>query len=583
MDDIEDILPGARASKDLPPSQVAGEVLPKKTSNRQVRARKSAVGYDIPGAQTIYVKTYGCSHNFSDGEYMAGQLVAAGYGVTEDFDKADAYVLNSCTVKNPSEQHFHTLISGAKKTGKPVIVAGCVPQGDQKNSAWDDLSVIGVQQINRVVEVVQEALRGNKVHLFNRTKKNRPGLDLPKVRRNRWIEIIPINVGCLNQCTYCKTKHARGNLGSWSVEEICGRVRQVVSEGVKEIRITSEDTGAYGRDIGTNIGELLHALAAEVPDGMMLRVGMTNPPYMLEHLDAICDFLNLPNVYSYLHIPVQAASNRVLEAMQREYTIQEFKYIVDKLREKVPGINIATDVICGFPGETDEDFQETVDLCEQMKFPFLNISQFYARQGTPAASMKPLNSKVIKERSRKITQIFESYKDSYQHLVGTTQRVYITEMANDGHHLVGHTKCYTQVLIDPEEAEMGTDVYVEVTEASKWHVRGRVTSDYRRGPEQPPPLVSVPKPEPAAAGGCCGDQSGGDICCSTTQGSAEAAGGGGGCCSAESAAVAGCCSKRSSTETPSKSSVEFSLKSTLVVLGLSTVVLVAISAFRRPR
>ena len=126
--------------------------------------------------------------------------------------------------------------------------------------------------------------------------ENIKGLDLPKIRRNPWIEIIPINVGCLNQCTYCKTKHARGQLASWSIEEIANRIQTVIKEGVKEIRLTSEDTGAYGRDIGTNIGnvflslfvtinykiaELLKHLVTLIPDGVMLRVGMTNPPYIL--------------------------------------------------------------------------------------------------------------------------------------------------------------------------------------------------------------------------------------------------------------------------------------------------------------
>uniref|UniRef100_A0A7S1NLL5 Threonylcarbamoyladenosine tRNA methylthiotransferase n=1 Tax=Eutreptiella gymnastica TaxID=73025 RepID=A0A7S1NLL5_9EUGL len=572
MDDIEDLLGQSRSSE---PRDTNGEVLIKRTSNRQARARKTAVGYDIPGAQTIYVKTYGCGHNFSDGEYMAGQLVAHGYGITEDFDAADAYLLNSCTVKNPSEAHFHTLVASAKQTGKPVIVAGCVPQGDQKNSAWDDLSVIGVQQINRVVEVVQEALRGNQVHLFQRTKKNRPGLDLPKVRRNRWIEIIPINVGCLNQCTYCKTKHARGNLSSWPIDEICARVKQVVSEGVKEIRLTSEDTGAYGRDIGTNIGELLKAVVTHIPDGVMLRLGMTNPPYMLEHLDVICDTLNHPNVYSYLHIPVQAGSNRVLGIMQREYTVQEFKYIVQKLRERVPGVNIATDIICGFPGETEEDFKETAQLCEEMEFPFLNISQFYARQGTPAASMKPLDSKVIKARSRKITQIFEAQATcatKHQRLVGTTQRVYITEMANDGHHLVGHTKCYTQVLIPPDEAEIGMDVKVQIAESSKWSVKGKVVDD-GAGPKQAPklpPLVSL-VPEHAGEAAPTGDNGG--SCCTGT-------GAHGSCCGAAGPTTGGTCCGGGDT---SPNSLEPNFKNALVVLGLSALVLLGISAWRRSR
>ena len=165
---------------------------------------------------------------------------------------------------------------------------------------------------------------------------------------------------------------------------------------MKEIRLTSEDVGAYGRDIGTSIAQLLEAVAAQVPDGVMLRVGMTNPPYMLEHLDVICDVLSRPNVYAYLHIPVQSGSNRVLDAMRREYTVQEFTYIVKTLRKRVPGINIATDVICGFPGETEAEFEETLALCEALRFPFLNISQFYARPGTPAAALKPLPSKVVK-------------------------------------------------------------------------------------------------------------------------------------------------------------------------------------------
>jgi threonylcarbamoyladenosine tRNA methylthiotransferase CDKAL1 len=152
------------------------------------------------------------------------------------------------------------------------------------------LSVIGVQQIDRIVEVVEETLKGNTVRLMGKKKRDNKkyggaSLNLPKVRRNPLIEIIAINTGCLNECTYCKTKHARGELGSYYPDEIVERVKQSFQEGVVEIWLTSEDTGAYGKDIGTNIVELLWKMIEHIPDGCMLRIGMTNPPYILEHLE----------------------------------------------------------------------------------------------------------------------------------------------------------------------------------------------------------------------------------------------------------------------------------------------------------
>jgi len=162
--------------------------------------------------------------------------------------------------------------------------------------------VIGVTQIDRVVEVVEEALKGHNVKLL--AKKELPILDLPKIRKNQFVEIIPLSTGCLGSCTYCKTRHARGKLGSYDPNAIVERVKQAIAEGVLEIWLTSEDTGAYGRDIGTSLPVLLKSIIAVMPPPTMLRVGMTNPPYILEHLDAMGDILNHPRVYSFLHVPV---------------------------------------------------------------------------------------------------------------------------------------------------------------------------------------------------------------------------------------------------------------------------------------
>ncbi|XP_052153203.1 uncharacterized protein LOC127771351 [Oryza glaberrima] len=478
MEDIEDVLgPAGLAVGGAPPGLrlplAAVAVKPKRPRSSRVAQTRPQPEARIPGTQTIYVKTFGCSHNQSDSEYMSGQLSAFGYAITEEPEGADLWLINTCTVKNPSQSAMTTLISKCKSANKPLVVAGCVPQGSRDLKELEGISVIGVQQIDRVVEVVEETLKGHEVRLLSR--KTLPSLDLPKVRKNKFIEILPINVGCLGACTYCKTKHARGHLGSYTIESLVDRVKIVVSEGVREIWLSSEDTGAYGRDIGTNLPNLLNGIVAELPAdrSTMLRIGMTNPPFILEHLKEIASVLCHPCVYSFLHVPVQSGSDAVLTAMNREYTVSEFRRVVDTLCELVPGMQIATDIICGFPGETDEDFSQTVNLVKQYQFPQVHISQFYPRPGTPAARMKKVSSVEVKKRSRELTSVFESFSP-YQGMEGKVERIWITEIATDGVHLVGHTKGYIQVLVIAPDSMLGTSADVKITSVGRWSVFGEV-------------------------------------------------------------------------------------------------------------
>ncbi|KAL9679643.1 hypothetical protein QQ045_017509 [Rhodiola kirilowii] len=279
----------------------------------------------------------------------------------------------------------------------------------------------------------------------------------------------------LGACTYCKTKHARGHLGSYTVESLVERVRSVVSDGVREIWLSSEDTGAYGHDIGVNLPALLNALVKELPsDGStMLRIGMTNPPFILEHLKEIAKVLSHPCVYSFLHVPVQSGSDNVLLAMNREYTVSDFRTVVDTLTELVPGMQIATDIICGFPGETDEDFAQTVTLIKDYKFSQVHNSQFYPRPGTPAARMKMVPSNIVKQRSRELTTVFESFTPSVG-MEGRTERIWITEFATDEIHLVGHAKGYVQVLVIGPESVLGTSAIVKITSVGRLSVFGEV-------------------------------------------------------------------------------------------------------------
>ncbi|KAJ0025030.1 hypothetical protein Pint_07290 [Pistacia integerrima] len=471
MEDIEDLLVGNGGGGAPPgfrlPLNAVG-LNPRKNNNKpKLTKLDHRLASKVPGSQTIYIKTFGCSHNQSDSEYMAGQLSAFGYALSDNPEEADLWLINTCTVKSPSQSAMDTLITKCKTAKKPLVVAGCVPQGSRDLKELEGVSIVGVQQIDRVVEVVEETLKGHEVRLLHR--KTLPALDLPKVRKNKFVEIVPINVGCLGACTYCKTKHARGHLGSYTVDSLVSRVRTVIADGVKEIWLSSEDTGAYGRDIGVNLPTLLNALVAALPsDGStMLRIGMTNPPFILQYLKEIAKFC-VTHVYTPFFM---YQSN--LGAMNREYTVSDFRTVVDTLTALVPGMQIATDIICGFPGETDKDFAQTVSLIKEYKFSQVHISQFYPRPGTPAARMKKVPSNIVKNRSRELTSVFEAFTP-YNGMESRVERIWITDIAADGMHLVGHTKGYIQVLVVAAESMLGASAIVKITAVGRWSVFGEV-------------------------------------------------------------------------------------------------------------
>ena len=514
--------PGERA----PSSSAASTVrIHEREGDRPSAARDSRVlqtddAFVLPGEATVYLKVFGCAHNASDSEIMGGILREQGYRVLTgesegggEGEDADLWLINSCTVKDPSQAAFQNLVQRGLASGKRVVLAGCVPQADRKmleqfkpvpvpadadadssdnaserSSAWHAPSVVGVTQIDRIAWVVEETLRGNSVRLLG--KKELPSLSLPRMRRDANVEIIPLSTGCLGQCTYCKTRDARGKLGSYALEALVGRVRDVVAEGqVGEIWLTSEDTGAWGLDLGSNIAELLDAIANTLEgSAIMVRLGMTNPPYMLRHLESIARFLRHPNVFSFLHVPVQSGSNAVLERMKREYSREEFERVADYLLKHVPGMTLATDVICGFPTETEADFAETLSLVRKYRFPVLNISQFYPRPGTPAAKMKRLDTRIVKERSRALTRLFHEYLP-FAHLQGRQEvAVWLSsERAKDGKSRVGHTKEYVKVIFPHEEAAPlagvalqhlapGTKVNADIVGVDKFHVVGQLSS-----------------------------------------------------------------------------------------------------------
>jgi threonylcarbamoyladenosine tRNA methylthiotransferase CDKAL1 len=307
---------------------------------------------------------------------MQGLLKEKGHRLTEDENEADIIVFNTCTVKGPTESFFKKKLKELESKGKKVILTGCIPQSEKKKEKLEKYSMVGTFQLEKIEEAVQETDNGNTVQFLKRENKSR--LNIPKIRKNPLIEIVPINDGCLSACTFCKTKQARGNLYSYPENDIVRHISKAVEDGAKEIWLTSQDTAVYGIDQKSTIVELLKSIV-EIKRSFRLRVGMGNPDFLKNYIDEYIKILKHEKVFRFVHIPVQAGSDKVLKDMRRKYTAEEYVQIVKKLKEEIPDITIATDIICGFPQENEEDFQKTIDIMKTTRPDVVNISRFWPR------------------------------------------------------------------------------------------------------------------------------------------------------------------------------------------------------------
>ena len=386
--------------------------------------------------------------NQADSEIMQGILNKAGYEIEED---GDLIIINTCTVKDQTIKNFKKFLEQYKD--KKVILAGCIAQTQKL-----DYSCVGTDQIHKIVEVVEETLEGNIVSMIKREKNER--LNLPKIRKNDIIEIIPICQGCLDRCSFCQTKAARGHLYSYSVEGIVKQMKNAIKEGAKEIWLTSQDNGAYGKDIGTNLCGLLKELL-KIEGEYKIRIGMGNPNHLIDMVDEIFDILQHPKMFKFIHIPVQSGNNQVLKDMNRRYTVEQFIDICNKLK----GITLATDIIVGFPTETEEQFLETLNLVNKIKFDVINISKYSARPNTPASKMKQLHQGIINDRSKRLTELFKEISLERNEAWNEWQGEVLIDDTN-----MGRNFAYKPIVFDSKKI-LGETVNVKVKEVTTFHLK----------------------------------------------------------------------------------------------------------------
>jgi len=429
------------------------------------------------GIMRVLVKSYGCSANLADGEVLAGCLATAGYELTGSASEADVVVYNTCAVKGPTENRIIETLRRVPPE-KKVIVAGCLPLINFERLCREVRfdGVAGPSAGKKIVDIVERVLEGEKIVELGDALNAMPTLNLPRLRSNAVISILPVSYGCLGMCAYCCVVFARGHLRSYAIEEVTERVRKDLAAGAKEFWVTSQDTACYGRDIGTNLAALLTTLG-DVEGDFRVRVGMMTPSMVKDVLDELIAAFKNSKIFKFLHLPVQSGDDRILKRMRRFYTVQDFKKNVDALRAVFPKVTLATDIICGFPGETKEAFENTLKLIGEVKPDIVNVSKFFARPRTAAAEMHDafLESAEIKRRSTEAAKLVKRISlEKNQRWVDWSGEVLVDEKGKVPNSWIGRNFAYKPVILKSSADLLGKTLQVKVVKAFSTYLAGTV-------------------------------------------------------------------------------------------------------------
>ena len=419
----------------------------------------------------IFVEAYGCSASFADSEMISGLIQNGGHTLADNSTDSDLNIIVTCSVKDSTANKMMYRINSLKT--KPLIVAGCLPKAekDTVEKFSENASLLGPNSLGKTIQVINSTLKGTKQIALEDSDLSKVGL--PKVRLNPAVGIVEIANGCMSECTFCQTKISKGDLNSYRLGDIVRQVQTEINDGCKEVWLTSTDNGCYGFDIGTDLPSLVNAVV-EIPEDFMVRVGMMNPMYMSRIKEKLIESYNNDKVFKFLHIPVQSGSDKVLHDMKRGHTAGTFREIVKKTKERFGDFTISTDIIVGFPSETEEDFQKTVSLLDETKPDVVNLSKYSARPGTDAAELKQIDAAEIKRRSKIIfEQISKLSMESNQKWIGWKGKVLFDEKTDEG--IKGRNFAYKPISVG-DQVEIGQSHTVEIIDATVKRLVGKIAS-----------------------------------------------------------------------------------------------------------
>ena len=446
--------------------------------------------------KTYFVKTFGCQMNLHDSERVAGVLDSCGCICVDDPDQADIVVFMTCCVREKADQHLYGQASAMVSAPTPpsgrrvVAIGGCIAQRDgekiREHVACADV-VFGTSAIESLPTLLADAFSGDGSHAeVDTVEEGRSfSTDLPSHRAQRFHAWVPIMTGCDNFCTYCIVPYVRGREKSRTMESIVSEVEALVAEGVREVTLLGQNVNSYGRNIygEPRFAELLRKVGETGIE--RIRFTSSNPKDLDD--DVIRAMAEVPAVMPHLHLAVQSGSSRVLKAMNRKYTREEYLDLVERLRTAMPDLALSTDIIVGFPGETEEDFEQTLSLVREANFSSAFTFIYSRRPGTPAAKMPDDTPReVIQKRFDRLADLVaEQAHEANQADLGQLVSVLVEGSSKrDANIMVGHSeKNRTVHFSAPEgrdpESLIGSICDVRVEEARTWYLRGSIEGEPR--------------------------------------------------------------------------------------------------------
>ena len=421
----------------------------------------------------VYIESYGCTFNKADAQIMAGVLNENNIDLVDTIDEADVIIVNTCYVKLPTENKVVYKIQQLQEKfpEKKIIVGGCMVEIDPEklDSIGPNCSWIGPHQLNKTADVVKQTYCGEIVREYGLSKESKVGV--AKVTDGSLIHIIQICEGCLGACTFCCTRFARGPLNSYPISDIVEEARQAIENGAREIQLTAQDTAAFGRDSGEKLSDLIKEVA-NLDGDFRVRVGMMHPKNILDDVDEIIDAIKLPKVYNFIHLPIQSGSDKVLKEMRRGHDVDQYIEIVNKFESEIPDLTLATDIIVGYPTETDDDFLKTIELLENVGPSLIHLSKYQHRKGAISSSLKEIPHDVMKKRSKFISEIkSEITQSENEELLDSYQNALVVEVGSKG-GFIAKTDSYIPVIID--DVNLGDFVRVKITDATATYLKGIV-------------------------------------------------------------------------------------------------------------
>jgi MiaB-like tRNA modifying enzyme len=411
--------------------------------------------------QKFFIEGYGCSLNKADTMQIAAFLAENGFEQSS-LEKANFAIINTCAVKQATEfkmlKRIRYLLAESKKHDFKIIVFGCLPEINPKE----------IEKISQNIIQIGPSLEKLAEFFFIQKKSFSPELREQK----SLVAILPICRGCLGACSFCAVKKARGNLQSYSIASLKKKFSFLLDNGSKEIWLTAQDAGCYGKDIGTSLPELLTELLKDNRD-FRLRIGMMNPNHLKQMLPRISKTLKDNRIYLFLHVPFQSGSNRILKLMNRNYKIEEFVSNVKRLRKTFPDLTLSTDIIVGFPSETEKDFEKTLFVLKKIVFDIVNVSRYGKRPFTIAAEIQnQVYEWEKKKRSRIASKLCSKLSlKRNKRLLGKTKTIFVNERGKNN-SFVGRTGNYKPVAIRKDF--FGKTTTVKISKAFPTYLLGEI-------------------------------------------------------------------------------------------------------------